>query len=79
MRTPFTERWDERSDEVRRDPGAARAELEAAGEAGTSEELFIVGGQSAGLVDDVLPAGQIVETIAAEAEAILAGARDLID
>jgi nitronate monooxygenase/enoyl-[acyl-carrier protein] reductase II len=79
MRTPFTERWDEGRDEVRRDPGAARAELEAAEEAGTYEELFIVGGQSAGLVDDVLPAGQIVETIAAEAEAILAGARDLID
>jgi nitronate monooxygenase/enoyl-[acyl-carrier protein] reductase II len=79
MRTAFTERWHERRDEVRRDPEAARAELKAAEEAGTYDELVVVGGQSAGLVDEVLPAAEIVESIAAEAAAVLARARDLVD
>ena len=79
MRTAFIERWHERRDDVRRDRRAVLAELEAAEEAGKYDELFVVGGQSAGLIDDVLPAGQIVETIAAEAEATLARARDLVD
>jgi nitronate monooxygenase/enoyl-[acyl-carrier protein] reductase II len=79
MRTAFVERWRERRDEARRDPEAVLAELEAAAEAGTYEELFVVGGQSAGLINDVPSASQIVETIAAEAEAAFARARGLAD
>jgi nitronate monooxygenase/enoyl-[acyl-carrier protein] reductase II len=79
MRTAFIERWRERREEARRDRQAVLAELEAAAEAGTYEELFVVGGQSAGLINDVPPASQIVETIAAEAGAALARARDLAD
>ena len=37
-----------------------------------TEEVGFVGGQSAGLVHDVAPAGDIVRTIGAEAERILA-------
>ncbi len=79
LRTEFVERWRERRDDVRQDPGAVLAELEGAEEAGKLDELLVVGGQSAGLVGEIVPARQIVETIEAEAAAILAGARDLID
>jgi NAD(P)H-dependent flavin oxidoreductase YrpB (nitropropane dioxygenase family) len=79
LRTAFTERWQDRRDEVRSDPRAVLAELQAAEEAGVLDELIVVGGQSAGLVGDVLPVAKIVETIAAEAAAILAWARELVD
>ncbi len=79
LRTDFTERWNARRDELRRDPAALLAELEAAGEAGTLDELIVVGGQSAGLIEGVLPAAEIVETIAAEAAALLARAPDLVE
>ena len=78
LRTGFTERWGERRDELRRDPAALLAELEAAEEAGNLDELVVVGGQSAGLIEEVLPVSVIVETIAAEAAALLAGAPDLV-
>jgi enoyl-[acyl-carrier protein] reductase II len=79
LHTGFTERWEARRDELRRDPAAMLAELEAAEEAGTLDELIVVGGQSAGLIEDVLPAADIVETIAAEAAALLARASDLVE
>lgn len=80
LHTAFVERWTERRDEARREPGVVIAELEAAEEAGTLDELVVVGGQSSGLIDEVLPAAEIVETIAAHAEAILAEvARDLVE
>ena len=78
LRTGFTERWSERRDELRRDPAALLAELDAAEGAGTLDELIVVGGQSAGLIEEVLPVSVIVETIAAEAAALLAGAPDLV-
>jgi enoyl-[acyl-carrier protein] reductase II len=79
LRTGFTERWSERRDELRRDPAALLAELEAAEEAGTSDELIVVGGQGAGLIERVLPAAEIVATIEAEAAALLASASDLVE
>ena len=79
LRTGFTERWEARRDELRRDPAALIAELEAAEEAGTLDELIVVGGQSAGLIDEIEPATEIVESIAAEAAAILARASDLVE
>ncbi len=78
LRTGFTERWGERRDELRRDPAAMLAELEAAEAGGTLDELIVVGGQSAGLIEEILPAAVIVERIAAEAAALLAGAPDLV-
>ena len=78
LRTGFTERWEARRDELRRDPAVMLAELEAAEEAGTIDELIVVGGQSAGLIEEVLPAAEIVETIAAEAAAILARAPEIV-
>jgi len=78
LRTAFTERWRERWEEMRRDPASVLAELDAAEEAGTLDELLIVGGQSAGLIEEVLPAADIVGSITADATAILARARDLV-
>jgi NAD(P)H-dependent flavin oxidoreductase YrpB (nitropropane dioxygenase family) len=63
FRTPFIERWLGREPEVRR----RRAELRAAL---TDGDLMWVG-QSAGLVDDVRPAGDVVRQIVADAEQIL--------
>ncbi len=77
-RTAFTEGLQERVAEVRADPSAARKELADAEAEDRWEELLIVGGQSAGLIDSILPAGDIVRTIARQAEDVLAGAAGLI-
>ncbi len=68
LRTEYTEKWEQRRDELRADPAAALAEFEAAEAEGRLEELFSVGGQCAGLVTEILPAAEIVRRIAAEAE-----------
>lgn len=72
--TAFTERW---RDGEGQDPAAARAEIGDALRRGASHEVVPFTGQSAGLVGDVLPAGEIVRLMAAgarEALTRLAGA-----
>ena len=49
---------------------SAMAEARARGDA---EEFGLQIGQTAGLIDDVVPAGELVKRIAAEAEAIIRG------
>lgn len=70
-RNRFIERWAGREWEVRQ----RRAEIaKSAAEArarGDAEEFHISIGQTAGLISDIRPAGQVVETIAAEAERII--------
>jgi NAD(P)H-dependent flavin oxidoreductase YrpB (nitropropane dioxygenase family) len=63
LRTPFVERWLGREPEVRRRRSELRASLR--------QEDLMWAGQSAGLVDGVLPAGDVVRQVVAEAEAIL--------
>ena len=70
-RTKFVEEWLGREPELRRQRAAVRARLEAAVEAGDVEYQALWLGQSAGLVDSVEPAGELVRAIVAEAEAIL--------
>jgi nitronate monooxygenase/enoyl-[acyl-carrier protein] reductase II len=74
LRTEFTERWEARRAELRADPTRALEELGTAAAEGTIEELIAVGGQSAGLIDDLEPAERIVRTLVAEAEQALARA-----
>jgi NAD(P)H-dependent flavin oxidoreductase YrpB (nitropropane dioxygenase family) len=74
LRTDFVERWEERVGEVAADPKPVLAELAEADAAGDRERLLIVGGQSAGLIGQVEPAGEIVRALVAEARATLAGA-----
>jgi NAD(P)H-dependent flavin oxidoreductase YrpB (nitropropane dioxygenase family) len=69
-RTRFIESWLGREPELRRRRDAVWAMLEAAEESDPDYALMWIG-QSAGLVDAILPAGEVVRQIAAEAEDIL--------
>ena len=71
LRTPFTDKWQVRRDEVRADPRAVLNEIAKAEAEGGLEELFVVGGQSAGLVADIPPAADIVRAVTSEAEQVL--------
>jgi nitronate monooxygenase/enoyl-[acyl-carrier protein] reductase II len=66
LRTDFVQRWEERAAEVESDPTSVLAELTEAVGAGDREELLVVGGQSAGLIEHVEPAGAIVRALVAE-------------
>jgi NAD(P)H-dependent flavin oxidoreductase YrpB (nitropropane dioxygenase family) len=69
-RTRFIEAWLGREPELRRRRDAVWAMLEAAEESDPDYALMWIG-QSAGLVDAILPAGEVVRQIVAEAEDIL--------
>jgi nitronate monooxygenase/enoyl-[acyl-carrier protein] reductase II len=71
LRTPFVDEWNTRRHEA---PAAAeqlRAELRTAVESGRAHELVPFTGQTAGLVDEVLPAAEIVRRLVDEAEQAL--------
>ena len=78
LRTEFTDRWRERAEEARVDPGVVLAELDDAEDSGRLEELLVAGGQSAGLISRLLPAAEIVRTIATDAEALLSRAPHVV-
>ena len=69
-RTRFIEEWLGREPELRRRRDAVWALLEAAEESDPDYGLMWIG-QSAGLIDAILPAGEVVRQIVAEAEEIL--------
>lgn len=72
LRTAYIDYWQQHEDEARQDTERLRGELMEAIEQGKQHELVPGAGQSAGMVDDILPAGEIVRRIAAEAEHALA-------
>jgi NAD(P)H-dependent flavin oxidoreductase YrpB (nitropropane dioxygenase family) len=69
-RTRFVEEWLGREPELRKRREAAWAALEAAEESDPDYGLMWIG-QSAGLIDSVVPAGEVVRQIVGEAEEIL--------
>jgi NAD(P)H-dependent flavin oxidoreductase YrpB (nitropropane dioxygenase family) len=69
-RTQFVEKWLGREPELRRRREAARAELEALEQSNADDGLMWIG-QSAGLIDAIAPAGEVVRQIVADAEEIL--------
>jgi nitronate monooxygenase/enoyl-[acyl-carrier protein] reductase II len=71
LQTEYVQRWEERASELDADPTPALAELTDAIAAGEREALIVVGGQSAGLIADVKPAGEIVRELMAQAQAAL--------
>jgi enoyl-[acyl-carrier protein] reductase II len=71
LRTEFVERWEARIDEVEIDPAPVLAELDEAVAPGDKEALLVVGGESAGLIRRVEPAGAIVRALVAETRAAL--------
>jgi nitronate monooxygenase/enoyl-[acyl-carrier protein] reductase II len=74
LRTEFVQRWEEQVGEVEVDPTPALVELGAAIDAGDREDLLVVGGQSAGLIERVEPAADIVRALVAEARSALGAA-----
>ncbi|MCZ6588374.1 MAG: nitronate monooxygenase, partial [Alphaproteobacteria bacterium] len=67
----LVERWIGREWDLRRDQAQAFARIQAARKEGDVEETPLSYGQDAGLIHDILPAGEIVRRIAEEAETIL--------
>ena len=77
LRTEYVQRWDGRAAEVEADPAPALAELTEAVAAGDKEQLLVVGGQSAGLIEHIEPTGAIVRALVAETRDALAEAAEL--
>jgi NAD(P)H-dependent flavin oxidoreductase YrpB (nitropropane dioxygenase family) len=71
LRTPMIEEWLGREPELRRRRAEISAALAEAWENAPPYPGPLYVGQSAGLVDEVLPAGDVVRQIVAEAEEIL--------
>ncbi len=78
LRTPFVETWGGQPDEVKRCAEQLREEIMGALREGRSHEVVPFTGQTAGLIHDVLPAGEIVRRIMADAEGALTEAADLM-
>ena len=72
LRTPFVEEWLGRTQEARREAERLRDEVLSAIRGRTTHELLPFSGQTAGMVHDILPAREIVERMASEAELALA-------
>lgn len=67
IRNPLLDRWAQRQQDWTLAADQIRPSLEAALAAGD----FVVAGESAGLIHDIVPAGELVARIAREAEALL--------
>ena len=67
IRNPLLDRWAQRQQDWALAADQIRPSLEAALMAGD----FVLAGESAGLIHDIVPAGELVERIAREAEALL--------
>jgi NAD(P)H-dependent flavin oxidoreductase YrpB (nitropropane dioxygenase family) len=75
-RTPrnrLMERWVGREWEVRQHRAAIAAGMAEARARGDIEEFHLAMGQTAGLIDDIVPAATLVERIVGEAEEIISG------
>ena len=77
LRNSFTARWHGREEDLRMQRSSAAKGLEEARERGDYSEAYIYAGQAAGLVNDLPPAGELVERLAVEAEARLRACRSL--
>jgi len=70
-RNAFYHRWAGREWAAREAQAEITAGLNAARESGNADEALLLIGQDAGLIHEVLPAGDVVRQIAADAEAYL--------
>lgn len=71
LRTRFIDDWQERRDDARREAENLRGQIMTAVRQGQMFEYVPFSGQSAGLIHDVLPAGEIVRKLVVEAESAL--------
>jgi NAD(P)H-dependent flavin oxidoreductase YrpB (nitropropane dioxygenase family) len=70
IRHPLLDEWAERP----QDWGLAAGQLRPALEAAIASGDFVLAGESSGLIHDIVPAGELVERIARQAEDVLEGA-----
>lgn len=70
-RNRFIDRWAGREWALRQNQAEVLAAVQAAQRAGDAEEAPLSFGQDAGLINDILPAGDIVRRIVSDAERIL--------
>lgn len=70
-RTRFVEKWLGREPELRKDRDEVWGGLERADESGDADNMLMWYGQSAGLVESILPAEDVVHQVVREAEEIL--------
>ncbi len=70
-RTRFVEEWLGREPELRRRRDEVWERLERADEAGDADNMLVWYGQSAGLIDDVAPAAEVVARVVYDAEQII--------
>jgi nitronate monooxygenase/enoyl-[acyl-carrier protein] reductase II len=71
LRTPFIDRWSHRPEEAKRNAETLLAEVLPVFKQMRVHELFPAAGQSAGLIREVLPAGEIVRRLVTEARTAL--------
>jgi enoyl-[acyl-carrier protein] reductase II len=76
LRTPFVEEWNQRRDEVEREAERLSNDLITAIQQGRAHELVPFTGQTAGMIHEIMPAGEIVRRMVAEAEETLQGATE---
>ena len=72
LRTSYIDYWQQHREEAKQEAERLRGELQEVIQQGKQHELVPGAGQSAGMIDEILPAGEIVRRIAAEAEQALA-------
>jgi nitronate monooxygenase/enoyl-[acyl-carrier protein] reductase II len=78
LRTPFIDTWQHRRDDARREADRLRGEVLAALQDGRIHEMLPFAGESAGLVHDIVPAGEIVQRLVAEARHALERSQTLL-
>lgn len=71
LSSPFTREWQGRHDDARNKAQELQAEIIGAISSGDLGKLFPFAGQTVGMISETLPAAEITQRIAAEAEALL--------
>jgi NAD(P)H-dependent flavin oxidoreductase YrpB (nitropropane dioxygenase family) len=73
LRNRFVEQWAGREWALRKQARVAAEALERARATGDVEHSVILIGQDAGLIDSIVPAGEVIQRMVAEAEGIIRG------
>ena len=77
LRSPFIQQWSDKRDEARRQANQLLNQLMALTTEGRIGEAFPAAGQSAGMVRELLPAGEVVRRLMEEARDALKGSEQL--
>lgn len=78
IRTPFVDRWIGQPDAAREQSERLRGEVFGALQAGRTHEFIPLAGQTAGLIHDIQPAGEIVRSLVTEATEALQTSQALL-